>query len=57
MVAIYDNSRIEIWCSKYINNFNNIRSEADKNARIVQIEHGNNDDDYIVEVIDKEEEI
>ena len=56
MVAIYDNSRIEIWCGKYINNFNNIRSEADKNARIVQIEHGNGDD-YIVEVIDKEEEI
>ena len=56
MVAIYDNSRIEIWCAKYINNPNYMRSETDKNARIVQIEHGNNDD-YIVEVIDKEEEI
>ena len=55
MVPIYDNSRIEIWGGKYINNYHNIRNEADKNARIVQIERGYGDD-YIVEVLDEEEE-
>ena len=55
MVPIYDNSRIEIWCGKYINNYHDIRNEADKNARIVQIERGYGDE-YIVEVLDEEEE-
>ena len=56
MVPIYDNSRIEIWCGRYINDYQNRRTEADKNARIVQIEHSDGDD-YIVEILDEEEEI
>lgn len=55
MVPIYGNSRIEIWGGRYINNYNNRRTEKDKNARIVQIEHGDGDD-YIVEILDEEEE-
>lgn len=48
MMPISNYSRIEIWSADYINGK---RHDEDKNARIVQIEHGNNND-YIVEVVD-----
>ena len=52
MIPICSKSRIEIWSSDYIDQIEK-RIEKDKNARIVQIEHGNNND-YIVEVVDKD---
>lgn len=52
MLPICSNSRIEIWGADYINGTRIKRHDEDKNVRIVQVEHGN-DNDYIVEVIDK----
>ena len=52
MIPICSKSRIEIWSADYIDQIEK-RIEKDKTARIVQIEHGNNND-YIVEVIDKD---
>ena len=52
MTPICSKSRIEIWSADYIDRIEK-RIEKDKTARIVQIEHGNNND-YIVEVIDKD---
>lgn len=47
-----DDSRIEIWCTNYINK-RDARHIIDKDATIIQIEHAH-EDDYIVEVIDAE---
>lgn len=54
MKAKYENSRIEIWGRDYINN-PVIREEKDKNVKIVQIEPSGREDDYIVEIVDREE--
>lgn len=48
-------SRIEIWGYKYINNAD-IRHKEDKNVKIIQIEPGNSQGEYIVEVVDKKTE-
>lgn len=54
MKTTFDNSRIEIWSAKYIN-YPKIRDEKDKNVRIVQVERSGDANDYIVEVINREE--
>ena len=43
-------SRIEIWSNDYINDLD-VREEEDKNAKIIQIEPGSSEGDYIVEVL------
>lgn len=48
MIKNKDDSTIEIWCADYINK-PHTRSEEDRNKRVIQIEHGYNND-YIVEV-------
>ena len=53
MVPIRTDSRIEIWGIRYINNGER-RFDVDKNVKIIQIERGTSEDDYIVEVVDKE---
>nr|DAM76727.1 MAG TPA: hypothetical protein [Caudoviricetes sp.] len=45
-------SRIEIWSYTYINNVDK-RHEPDRNVEVIQIEPGNSPGDYIVEVVDK----
>ena len=52
MIKKSDNSRIEIWAPEYINIIEN-RYDKDKNVDIIQIEHGANGRDYIVEIVDK----
>lgn len=52
MISIRKDSRIEVWRATYINNDKDCREAEDKNAKIVQIEHGDGDD-YIVEVVDE----
>lgn len=55
MKRSHPNSRIEIWSSNYINEENyKQRNEKDRLARILQIEKGSGDCNYIVEVLDKE---
>ena len=44
-------SRIEIWSAAYINRPKE-RGSEDINAVIIQVETGNGDGDYIVEVVD-----
>lgn len=51
MVAIKNNTRIEIWSSSYINTLKE-RSDEDKNVRIVQIQPGSGQMEYIVEIED-----
>ena len=52
MVRLRRESRIEVWSSEYINDKSK-RQDEDKYVEIIQIEHGIDDYDYIVEVIDK----
>ena len=52
MVRLRRESRIEVWSSEYINDKSK-RQEEDKYVEIIQIEHGIDDYDYMVEVIDK----
>ena len=44
-----NDSVVEVWDRDYIN-FPNERNEEDKEAQIIQIEHGH-EDDYIVEIV------
>ena len=53
MIRKSENSRIEIWAPEYINTIEK-RHDEDKNVNIIQIEHGANGKDYIVEIVDKE---
>lgn len=48
-------SRIEIWGCTYINTVDK-RYEPDRNVEIIQIEPGNSQGEYIVEVVDKKPE-
>ena len=50
MIKSNKDSKIEVWGTSYINEPEK-RSEADKNSVIIQIEQGDKDDNYIVEVI------
>lgn len=50
MTRIRLDTRIEIWGIDYINSPDG-RREEDKNAKIIQIERGSSDGDYIVEVL------
>lgn len=52
MVKHSGDSVIEVWRTDYINNPNE-RYDEDKNARIIQIEPGSTDCEYIVEVVRK----
>lgn len=54
MVKTREDSRIEIWSDKYINNTDNCRLEADKDVDIIQIECGTGgESNYIVEIVNK----
>lgn len=53
MIQIRTDSRIEIWGVTYINCID-MRFNVDKNVKIIQIERGTSENEYIVEVIDKE---
>ena len=58
MERISNKSRIEIWSDLYINNTNKVRREEDDPSKveIIQIEPGNSEKNYIVEVRPKEKE-
>ena len=56
MKKLLDNSVIEIWHRNYINNPSD-RSLVDRRAEIIQIEPGNSDDDYMVEIVREEEDV
>lgn len=56
MKKLLDNSVIEIWSGRYINNLSG-RSLVDRHAKIIQIEHGSATSDYIVEIVHEEENV
>lgn len=56
MKKLLDNSVIEVWSGKYINNLSG-RSLVDKRAKIIQIESGSSDNDYIIEIVREEEDV
>lgn len=53
MKKLLDNSVIEIWSGRYINNLSG-RSLVDRRAKIIQIEPGSSDNGYIVEIVREE---
>ena len=53
MKKTYPDSRIEIWNANYINRLLK-RMDEDENVIIIQCEAGCGNNNYIVEVIDKE---
>lgn len=54
MVKTRKESRIEIWGREYINRGEGPRLSVDEEVVILQIEPGNDTDDYIVEIIDED---
>lgn len=56
MKKLLDNSVIEIWSGRYINNLSG-RSLVDRHAKIIQIERGSATNDYIVEIVHEEENV
>lgn len=50
MRKIKNNSRIEIWTNEYINDVER-RQPKDRELSILQLEHGNSEKEYMVEVI------
>lgn len=56
MKKLLDNSVIEIWSGRYINNLSG-RSLVDRHAKIIQIERGSASNDYIVEIVREEEDV
>lgn len=56
MKKLLDNSVIEIWSGRYINNLSG-RSLVDRRAKIIQIERGSATNDYIVEIVREEEDV
>lgn len=52
MIKTHKDSSLEVWSSKYIDDIDECRNEYDKDAEVVQIELGC-DDNYIVEVVRK----
>lgn len=55
MKKILDNSVIEIWSGTYIDD-PTYRRLVDRCAKIIQIEPGSSDNDYIVEIVREEED-
>lgn len=55
MKKLLNNSVIEIWSDRYINNLSG-RSLVDRHAKIIQIEPGSSDNDYMVEIVREEED-
>lgn len=56
MKKILDDSVIEIWSGRYINDPSG-RSLVDRHAKIIQIERGSTAKDYIVEIVREEEDV
>jgi hypothetical protein len=56
MKKLLDNSVIEIWSGRYINNLSG-RSLVERHAKIIQIERGSATNDYIVEIVHEEENV
>lgn len=56
MKKLLDNSVIEIWSGRYINDPAD-RNFVDRRAKIIQIEPGSSDNDYIVEIVHEEEDV
>lgn len=56
MKKLLDNSVIEIWSGRYINNLSG-RSLVDRRAKIIQIERGSATNYYIVEIVREEEDV
>ena len=56
MKKLLDNSVIEIWSSTYIDD-PTYRRLMDRCAKIIQIEPGSSDNDYIVEIVREEENV
>ena len=56
MKKLLDNSVIEIWSGRYINDPAD-RSFVDRRAKIIQIEPGSSDNDYMVEIVREEEDV
>ena len=56
MKKLLDNSVIEIWSGRYINDLSG-RSLVDRRAEIIQIEPGSGDNGYIVEIVREEEDV
>lgn len=56
MKKLLDNSVIEIWSGRYINDLSG-RSLVDRRAEIIQIEPGSSDNGYIVEIVREEEDV
>ena len=54
MKKTHSKSTFEIWQDIYINNIN-MREMKDRKKIILQIEPTNNNDNYIVEIIDKDD--
>ena len=52
MKKIKPDSKIEIWSNEYINDVER-RQEKDRKLSIVQLEHGNIEKEYMVEVIEE----
>ena len=53
MIKSRTESKLEIWSDKYINNIEK-RFEEDKNKIILQIEPAGDQNNFIVEIINKE---
>lgn len=56
MKKLLDDSVIEIWSGRYINDLSG-RSLVDRRAKIIQIEPGSSDNGYIVEIVREEEDV
>lgn len=56
MKKLLDNSVIEIWSGRYINDPAD-RKFVDRRAKIIQIEPGSSDNDYMVEIVHREEDV
>lgn len=56
MKKLLDDSVIEIWSGRYINNLSG-RSLVDRHAKIIQIERGSATNGYIVEIVREEEDV
>lgn len=56
MKKLLDNSVIVIWSGTYIDD-PTYRRLVDRRAKIIQIEPGSSDNDYIVEIVREEEDV
>lgn len=56
MKKLLDNSVIEIWSGTYIDDPASRRC-VDRHAKIIQIERGSSDNDYMVEIVRDEKDV